>query len=57
MLIQIIVLHYCTVMLSSFCANCSAQSASNYSMSGTRSLIQSEMMLISKKSQYMQFQP
>ena len=32
MAIQIFVLHYCTLMLSSSCTNCSAQSVSNYSM-------------------------
>ena len=49
MVIQIFVLHYCTVMLISSCAHCSAQSVSNYSMPGARSSIQPEMMLISKK--------
>ena len=48
MFIQIFALHYCTIMLSSSCANCSAQSVSNWSMSGARSSIQPEMMLISK---------
>ena len=47
MIIQIFVLHYCTVMLSSSCANCSAQSVSNYSMPSKRPL--PEMMPISKK--------
>ena len=36
-------------MLSSFCANCSAQSVSNYSMPSARASIQPETMLISKK--------
>ena len=49
MAIQIFVLHYCTIMLSSSCANCSAVSVSNCSMLGAQSLIQPEMMLISKK--------
>ena len=49
MVIQILVLHCCTVTLRSSCANCSAQSVSNCSMSGARSSIQPEMMLISKK--------
>ena len=47
--IQIFVLHYCTVMLSSSCANCSAQSVCNYSMPGARLSVQPEMLLISKK--------
>ena len=42
-------LHYCTVMLSSSDANCSAQSVSNYSMPSARLSIHPEMMLISKK--------
>ena len=49
MVIQILVLHYCTVMLSSSCANCSTQLVSNYSMRSARASIQSETMLISKK--------
>ena len=49
MVIQIFLLHYCTAMLSSSCANCSAQSVSNYSMTGARPSIQPETMLISKK--------
>ena len=48
--IQIFVWHYCTVMLSLSCANCSAQSVSNYSMPSARRSIQPEMMLISKKT-------
>ena len=48
---------FCTVMLSLSCANCSAQSVSNYSMPCARSSIQPETMLISKKKgQHMQFQ-
>ena len=50
MVIQIFVLHYCAVILSSSCTNCSTQSVSNYSMSSARPSIQPEMMLISKKS-------
>ena len=57
MIIQVFVLHCCTVMLSSFCASCSAQSVSNYSMTSARPSIRPEMMLISKKSQHVQFQP
>ena len=49
MVIQIFVWHFCTVMLSLSCANCSAQSVRNYSMPSARSSIQPEMMLISKK--------
>ena len=49
MVIQIFVLHYCTVMLSSSYANCSAQSVSNYTMPSARASIQPETMLISKK--------
>ena len=37
---SIFVLHYCTVMLSSSCANCSAQSVSNYTMPSARASIQ-----------------
>ena len=51
MVIQIFVLHYCTVMLSSSCANCSAQFVSNCSMLGARPSIQPEMMVISKKKE------
>ena len=47
MVIQIFVLYYYTFMLSSSCANCSAQSVSNYSMPGAWPSI--EMMLTSKK--------
>ena len=49
MVIQIFVLHFCTVMLSSSCANCSAQSVSNYSMPSAWPSIQPETMLIPKK--------
>ena len=49
MVIQIFVLHFCPVMLSSSCANSSAQSVSNYSMPNARPSIQPETMLISKK--------
>ena len=58
MVIRIFVMHYCTVMLSSSCVNCSAQSVSNYSMPSVRPSIQPEMMLISKnkKGQHMRFQ-
>ena len=49
MVIQIFVLRYCTVMLSSSCANCSALFVSNYSMHSAWPSIQPEMMLISKK--------
>ena len=49
MVIKIFVMHYCTVMLSSSCANCSAQSVSNYSMPSARPSIQPETMLVSKK--------
>ena len=49
MVIQIFVLYYCTVMLSSSCANCSAQSVCNHSMPSARSLIQPERILTSKK--------
>ena len=49
MIIQIFVLHFCPVMLSSSCANSSAQSVSNYSMPNARPSIQPETMLISKK--------
>ena len=37
MVTQVFVLHYCTVMLSSSWADCSAQSVSSYSMPGARS--------------------
>ena len=70
MVIQIFVLHFCPVMLSSSCANSSAQSVSNYSMPNAQPSIQHETMLISqadadlqndadlkKKGQQMQFQP
>ena len=50
MVIQIFVLHFCPVMLSSSCANSSAQSVSNYSMPKARPSIQPETMLISKKN-------
>ena len=46
MVIQFFVLLFCTVMLSLSCANCSAQSMSNYS---ARPSIQPQTMLISKK--------
>ena len=49
MVIQIFVLHYCTVMLNSSCANGSAQSVSNYSMPSARPSIQPETMLKKKK--------
>ena len=49
MVIQIFVLHFCTVMLSSSCANCSAQSVSYYTMPSARPLIQPETMLISQE--------
>ena len=48
MVIQIFMLYYCTVMLSSSCANCSAKSVSNYSMPSARPSIQPETLLISK---------
>ena len=49
MVIQFFVLLFCTVMLSLSCANCSAQSMSNYSMPSARPSIQPQTMLISKK--------
>ena len=50
MVIQIFVLHYSTIMLSSSCAKCSAQYVSNYIMTSARPSMQHEMMmLISKK--------
>ena len=49
MVIQIFVLHFCPVMLSTSGANSSAQSVSNYSMPNARPSIQPETMLISKK--------
>ena len=58
MVIQVFVLHYCIVMLSLSCVNCSAQSVSNCSMPTAWPSFQPEMMLISKKKgQHMQFQP
>ena len=58
MVIQIFVLHFCPVMLSSSCANSSAKSVSNDSMPNARPSIQPETMLISrKKGQHTQFQP
>ena len=50
MVIQIFVLHFCTVMLNSSCANCSAQSVSNYSVPSARPSIHPETMLTSKKN-------
>ena len=49
MVIQIFVLHDCAVMLSSSCANCSAQSVCNFSMPSAQPSIQLKMMLISEK--------
>ena len=49
MVILIFVLHYCTEMLSSSRANCSALSVFNYSMPSAWPSIQPEMLLISKK--------
>ena len=44
MVIQIFVLHFCPVMLSSSRANSSAQSVSKYSMPNARPSIQPETM-------------
>ena len=49
MVSQIFVPHFCTVMLSLSCSNCSTQSGSNYSMPSADPSIQLETMLISKK--------
>ena len=49
MVIQIFVLHYCTVMLNSSCANCSAQLVSNYSVPSAQPSIQPETMLKKKE--------
>ena len=49
MAIQSFVLHFCAVMLSAPCANCSAQSVSNYSMPAAWSSIHPKMMLIPPK--------
>ena len=47
---------FCTVMLSSSCANSSAHAVSNYSMPSARPSFQPGTMLISKKKgQHMQF--
>ena len=55
MVIQIFMSHYCTVMLSSSCANCFAQFVSNYSMPSARFSIYPEMMLISKNKNKKKF--
>ena len=44
MVIQIFLLHFCPVMLSSSCVNSSAQSVSNYSMPNARPSLQPETM-------------
>ena len=64
MVIQIFVLHFCPVMLSSSCANSSAQSVSNYSMPNAQPSIQPKADAdlqndadLKKKGQQTQFQP
>ena len=46
MVIQIFVLHFCPVMLSSSCANSSAHSVSNYSMPNARPQIGDDLFFL-----------
>ena len=49
MVIKIFLLHYCTAVLSSSCANCPALSVSNYSLPSAWPPIQPKMVLTPKK--------